>query len=129
MAGVFDASLISQSLVYIERTQRILIIITCERIAPLQNNMNEIKSTMYSPQEIQLAQEMANSLNDQTSMSFYLACTKKYSHRQLRKTLAHVLSIPKASIRKSRGALFNHLVSQLDHIDQEDFEEYEDTRD
>ena len=91
--------------------------------------MNEIKSTMYSPQEIQLAQEMANSLNDQTSMSFYLACTKKYSHRQLRKTLTHVLSIPKASIRKSRGALFNHLVSQLDHIDQEDFEEYEDTRD
>jgi hypothetical protein len=82
---------------------------------------------MYSPQEIQLAQELAGSLNDQESMSFYLACTKKYSHRSLRKTLAHVLSIPKANIRRSRGALFNHLVSQLDMIDQEDDADYEDT--
>jgi hypothetical protein len=88
--------------------------------------MTEIKSTMYSPQEIQLAQELASSLNDQASISFYLACTKKYSHRSLRKTLAHVLSIPKANIKKTRGALFNHLVSQLDLIDQEDLEMHED---
>ncbi len=88
--------------------------------------MNKIKSTMYSPQEIQLAQELASGLDDQTSISFYLACTKKYSHRSLRKTLAHVLSIPKANIRKTRGALFNHLVSQLDHIGQEGSEDYED---
>jgi len=91
--------------------------------------MNEIKSTMYSPQEIQLAQELASSLNDQTSMSFYLSCTKKYSHRQLRKTLVHVLSIPKANIRKTRGALFNHLVGRLDHIDQDDMDAYEDIGD
>lgn len=84
---------------------------------------------MYSPQEIQLAQELAKGLDDQGSISFYLACTKRYSHRSLRKTLAHVLSIPKANIRKSRGALFNHLVSQLDAIGQDDFDDYEDTRD
>jgi len=89
--------------------------------------MKEIKSPMYSPQEIQLAQELAGSLDDQTSISFYLSCTKKYSHRSLRKTLNHVLSIPRANIRKSRGALFNHLVSQLDQIDQEDDLDYEDT--
>lgn len=82
---------------------------------------------MYSPQEIQLAQELAKGLNDETSISFYLACTKKYSHRSLRKTLDHVLSIPKANIRRSRGALFNHLVSQLDEIDQDDFKGDEDT--
>lgn len=91
--------------------------------------MNEIKSPMYSPQEIQLAQELASGLNDQPSISFYLACTKKYSHRSLRKTLAHVLAIPKANIRKTRGALFNHLVSQLDIIDQEGYEDYEDSLD
>lgn len=42
---------------------------------------------MYSPQEIQLAQELAKGLDDQASVSFYLACTKKYSHRSLRKRL------------------------------------------
>jgi hypothetical protein len=89
--------------------------------------MKSIKSTMYSPQEIQLAQELAKGLNDQQSLSFYLSCTKKYSHRSLRKTLAHVLSIPKANIRKTPGALFNHLVSQLDAIDQDDFEGNEDS--
>lgn len=88
--------------------------------------MNTIKSLMYSRQEIQLAQELASGLNDQSSISFYLACTKKYSHRSLRKILAHVLSVPKTSIRKSRGALFNHLVSQLDQMDQEDSFDNED---
>jgi hypothetical protein len=82
---------------------------------------------MYSPQEIQLAQDLAKGLNDEASISFYLACTKKYSHRSLRKTLDHVLSIPKANIRRSRGALFNHLVSQLDELDQDDVKEYEDS--
>jgi hypothetical protein len=89
--------------------------------------MKPIKSTMYSPQEIQLAQDLAKGLNDEASISFYLACTKKYSHRSLRKTLDHVLSIPKANIRRSRGALFNHLVSQLDELDQDDVKEYEDS--
>jgi len=83
---------------------------------------------MYSPQEIQLAKEMARELDDESSLTFYLACTKKYSHRSLRKTLAHVLSIPKNNIRKSRGALFNHLITQLDEIHQDDTtSRYEDT--
>lgn len=83
---------------------------------------------MYSPQEIKLAQELAKELNDQQSISFYLSCTKRYSHRALRKTLSHVLSIPEANIRKTRGALFNHLASQLDLNDQEDLPNYENTR-
>jgi len=83
---------------------------------------------MCSPQEIQLAHELAKGLQDQASLSFYLACTKKYSHRSLRATLDHVLSIPKANIRKSRGALFTHLVSQLGTLDTDGFEDYEDTR-
>jgi hypothetical protein len=91
--------------------------------------MKLIKSTMYSPQEIQLARELAKGLNDEQSLSFYLACSKKYSHRSLRKTLAHVLAIPQSNIRKTRGALFNHLVGQLDEIDQEDLEAYEDIGD
>jgi len=92
-----------------------------------KNYMKPIKSTMYSPQEIQLANELAKGLNDQASLSFYLACTKRYSHRSLRKTLDHVLAIPKSNIRKSRGALFKPLVSQLDVLDADGFEDDEDT--
>lgn len=73
--------------------------------------MSVNQSSMYTPQEIQLAHELADALEDQGSLSFYLACTKKYSHRHLRATLQHVMSVPKEAIRKSRGALFNHLIS------------------
>jgi hypothetical protein len=73
--------------------------------------MQPIKSYMYTPQEIKLAHELADALEDQSSLSFYLACTKKYSHRLLRSTLMHVMSIPDESIRKSRGALFTHIIS------------------
>lgn len=66
---------------------------------------------MYTPQEIALAHEIANKLNDTKSLSFYLSCTKKYSHRILRDLLTHVASLPQTSIRTSRGALFNHLIT------------------
>ena len=88
-----------------------------------------IKSNMYSPQEIKLAQEIAKALDDETSISYYLACTKKRSHRTLRKTLAHVLAIPKAEIWKSRGALFTHLISQMDLPSTDDGDELEDNND
>lgn len=75
---------------------------------------------MYSQIEIQLAREIATALNDQPSITFYLACTKKYSHRVLRDTLNHVLSIPKEEIRKSRGALFNFIISNKPRKDSEE---------
>jgi hypothetical protein len=81
--------------------------------------MKALKSYMYTSQEIQLAHEIANALNDKISLSFYLRCTKKYSHRLLRDNLNKVLSISKEKIRTSRGALFNHLVTQLDRDDGE----------
>lgn len=73
--------------------------------------MRLIKSYMYTPQEIQLAHELANTLGDQPSLSFYLAATKKHNHRYLRTVLNHVMSMPDYMIRKSRGALFTHIIS------------------
>lgn len=91
--------------------------------------MKNIKSYMYTPEEIKLAHEIARALNDQPSITFYLACTKKYSHRVLRDVLNHVLSLPKEEIRKSRGALFNYIISHKPgaYEDEED-EEYDNTR-
>lgn len=87
--------------------------------------MKHIQSFMYSPEEIKLAHEIAKALNDQPSLTFYLACTKKYSHRVLRDVLVHVLALPPEDIRKSRGALFNYIVSHKPrkYEDEED-EEY-----
>ncbi len=68
---------------------------------------------MNSINNIALAEELANALNDQGSQSFYLACAKKHPHKKLRDILKHVLSVPQSEIRRSRGALFNHIVSQL----------------
>jgi len=87
--------------------------------------MKAIKSYMYTPQEIKLAHELALALNDEVSISFYLACTKKYSHRTLRSVLAHVMGIPKEEIRRSRGALFNHIISNKPQISSDEATEYE----
>lgn len=92
-----------------ERTYRMNNII--ERIDH-QLIMKSIKSYMYTPQEIKLADELADALNDKASLSFYLAATKKHNHRYLRNVLAHVLAIPNYAITKSRGALFNHIISE-----------------
>jgi len=87
--------------------------------------MKAIKSYMYTPQEIKLAHEIALELNDEVSISFYLACTKKYSHRTLRSVLAHVISIPKEEIKRSRGALFNHIISNKPQTGSDETTEYE----
>lgn len=87
--------------------------------------MKAIKSYMYTPQEIKLAHEIALELNDEVSISFYLACTKKYSHRTLRGVLEHVMAIPKEEIKRSRGALFNHIISNKPQTRSDEEAEYE----
>jgi len=67
---------------------------------------------MYTPQEIKLAHELADAMDDHASLPFYLAATKKHSHRYLRNILAHVMAMPDYAITKSRGALFTHIISE-----------------
>jgi hypothetical protein len=59
-----------------------------------------------------LAWDIANNLNDITSLHFYLSLANRYPAGLLRKALGATLEVPSARIRKSRGALFNHLVQQ-----------------
>ena len=65
----------------------------------------------YTPHEIRLAHELAETLQDHDSLACYLQYTRRFSEEHLRKTLAKVMSIEETSIRKSRGALYTYLVN------------------
>jgi putative aminopeptidase FrvX len=66
----------------------------------------------YSPQEISLANEIAEALDDRGSLALFLQFAKRYKEEHLRGILDKVLSVPERKIKKTRGALFTFLVSQ-----------------
>lgn len=57
-----------------------------------------------------LALDLAEALDDLKGLALYLSYSKKYPEYLLRKVLGEVMEIPPEKIKKSRGALFNHLV-------------------
>lgn len=71
-------------------------------------------NTNYEPQEIRLANEIADELNDRGSLHLFLNFSRKYREDYLRKILEKVMSIPERQIKKTRGALFTYLVHQND---------------
>lgn len=66
----------------------------------------------YEPNEIRLANEIAETLKDRDALPLFLTYTRKYQESHLRRILNKVMSMPENSIRKSRGALFTFLVNQ-----------------
>jgi zona occludens toxin (predicted ATPase) len=66
----------------------------------------------YHPDEIRLANEIAETLQDREALPLYLRYCTTYTEAFLRKMLARVMSIEESKIRKTRGALFTFLVSQ-----------------
>ena len=67
---------------------------------------------MYTPTEIQLANEIAERLNDPDALSLYLSYARIFPHEKLRELLNKVCSIPEKEIKRTRGALFTFLVGQ-----------------
>lgn len=59
-----------------------------------------------------LALDLAEGLNDIKALPLYLSYAKKYPEFLLRKVLGEVRDIPSEKIKKSRGALFNHLITK-----------------
>ena len=57
-----------------------------------------------------LALDLAESLNDLEGIALYISYAQKYPESLLRRVLSEVKDIPDEKIKKSRGALFNHLV-------------------
>jgi len=62
--------------------------------------------------EERVAQDLAVALDDLDGLPFYRSCAKRYPAELLRRVLADVKEIPDHRIKKSRGALFNHLVQR-----------------
>jgi len=59
-----------------------------------------------------LALDLANALNDYQGLPLYLSYAKRYPESLLRQVLGEVKEMPIEKIKKSRGALFNHLVQK-----------------
>ncbi len=59
-----------------------------------------------------LALDIANALNDQRSLPLYLLYAKRHPEPLLRRLLGEVKEIPPERIKKSKAALFNHLIKR-----------------
>lgn len=74
---------------------------------------------MNDNEENALAMELAETLNDQKSITLYLQMTHKYSPVFLRQKLREALAVPPEKLRKTRGALFTWMVNN--HAKYQDF--------
>jgi DNA-binding Lrp family transcriptional regulator len=89
----------------------------------INNKNNDIKNFSFSSvkafkgfrpetREELLALDIARELNDPKALPIYLSYASKYPESLLRKLLGEVKEIPFKKIKKSRSALFNHLVKK-----------------
>lgn len=65
----------------------------------------------YTPEELKLAREIAQTLNDTDSLPMHLILVRKHTETFLREKLNKVMSIPESEIRKTRGALYIFLIN------------------
>jgi DNA-binding MarR family transcriptional regulator len=72
-----------------------------------------------------LALDLADVLNDRKALALYLSYARRFPESLLRKALGEAKEIPEGQIRKSRAALFNHLVRKY----VKEFKEYKNNRD
>lgn len=73
---------------------------------------NSIAEFMPKSRQDLLAIDLAKELDDVRGLALYLSYSKKYPEALLRRILHDVKAIPDIKIKKSRGALFNHLVQK-----------------
>jgi hypothetical protein len=59
-----------------------------------------------------LALDIAYKLNDLANLPLYLSYANKYPETILRKACGEVMEVPIIKIKRTRGALFNHLVQR-----------------
>lgn len=95
------------------------------------DNINNIDSVTNSDMGINpltreefIAYDLAEALNDPEGIALYISYAKRFPESLLRGTLGDVLEIPDEKIRKSRAALFNHIISK--HINKHDKEDNRD---
>jgi hypothetical protein len=74
--------------------------------------MNPINNYIYSPTEIQLANEIANRLKDPAHLTQFLRFTKEVPHELLRTFLNSACSIPDHQVTSSHAAIFVNSVNK-----------------
>ena len=80
------------------------------------NDIDNIKTGEYKKEftpktrEELLALDLADALNDRKGLAMYLSYSRRFPESLLRKALGEAKEMPEEQIRKSRAALFNHLV-------------------
>ena len=72
-----------------------------------------------------LALDLADALNDRKGLAMYLSYSRRFPESLLRKALGEAKEMPEEQIRKSRAALFNHLVRKY----VKEFKNYKNNRD
>ncbi len=70
-----------------------------------------MKVCMKNTDREQFAYLLATTMNDKEAISFYRQVVNTYDESFIRKILNRVMSIPEHKIKKSRGALFTHLIT------------------
>jgi DNA-binding transcriptional regulator YhcF (GntR family) len=73
---------------------------------------NSDKGIIPLTREEFIAYDLAESLNDSENINRYLSYTKRLPESFLRGILGDVMEIPDEKIRKSRAALFNHIINK-----------------
>jgi hypothetical protein len=68
---------------------------------------------VYSPDDIQLAHEIAERLDDPGSLTQFLRFAKQYPHDFLKKSLDVACAIPASQIITSRAAIFVNRVNNF----------------
>jgi hypothetical protein len=67
---------------------------------------------MFNPKELKIAHELAEALNDEKSLAFYLSCAQKYPTEFLMDTLTYVVSRPAHTVRTTRARLFTSIITK-----------------
>jgi hypothetical protein len=78
------------------------------------SNFKAYKAKAFRPRDDKdrLALDMARSLNDLQGLPLYLSYSRKYPQSLLIEVFEKVKEMPDQKIKKSRGALFNHLIQR-----------------
>jgi biotin operon repressor len=92
-----------------KRIKNIINIDKGENWAPKYRTFKEFRPR--TKEEV-IALDLAEELEDYKGLPLYISFAKKYPEALLRKVLGQVKEIPREKIKKSRGALFNHLVQK-----------------
>lgn len=85
-----------------------------ENVEVAANGKLPHKDFIPKTKEELLALDLAEDLNDHRNLSTYLTYSRKYPESLLRRALGEAKEVPTNRIKKSRAALFNHIIKSYE---------------